>query len=83
MRYDMRNIWATNFLGYLFLVCGIAGTVIDFVSRFQFSFPLDMGIVLGNGAIAAAGLLATMLVKSLRELGRRLETIENMTRSSM
>ena len=77
MKHKISNIWTINLLGYLFMGCGIAGTVADYVSRYQFSIPVDMGTVLANLAIAAAGLLATMTVKSLKELDRRLQRIED------
>lgn len=77
MKYKMSNIWAINFLGYLFLACGIAGMIADILGRTLFSFALNTGIFPGNAAIAAAGLLATMVAKSLKELDRRLQRIED------
>jgi len=77
VKHRLSNISTINFLGYLFLGCGIADTVADFVSRIEFSFPLNMGIVLGNTGMIAAGLLGTMAAKSLKELDQRLQRIED------
>ena len=76
MKSQRANIAALNFLAYGFLVCGIGGTIADIVSRWQFSFPFNLGIVLGNGAFTAAGLLSTMAAASLRDFDRRLRAVE-------
>jgi hypothetical protein len=77
------NLWAINLLGYLFLACGIGGTIADFVSRWRFSFPLNMGIIAGNVAMIAAGLFGTMVVASLKDVDARLKQIERALESTM
>jgi len=77
VKHKISNLWAINLLGYLFLGVGIAGTAADFVSRSLFSFPLDLGLVAGNCALMAVGLLSTMEAKSLKELDQRLQRIED------
>lgn len=76
MTITSSNTVVITFLGYLFLIAGIAGMIADFVSRSEFGFPLDMGIVLGNGAFIAVGLIGTMSAKSLKELNRRVRQLE-------
>ena len=78
----VTNFWAVNFLGYLFLIAGIAGMVADFVSRAVSAFPLNMGLHAGNGALIGVGLIGTTAANSLRDLDRRLRQIERVqTRS--
>jgi hypothetical protein len=69
------SFWVFAF-GYVIFAFGVLSTGIDFHARIYRSFPLDMGIVLGNCALLLLGLTAQVIAQSIRKLERRLERID-------
>lgn len=71
-----------GFYGNLLIVLGALAMAADFISRYWFSFPFNMGIVTGNAAIAAAGLIGVTASNSLRSLEDRLRRVEELEERS-
>ena len=82
MRMAKITSRGVRLFGYMIFGWGILSTATDVVSRFQFFFPQNMGIVLANGAILMIGLVAITVATALRGLGERLDKIENVRSAS-
>jgi len=67
--------------GYGILIVGILNTIIDFVSRIEYSFPLNMGLAIGNVAIVFLGAITVMIAQCLKSLEQRLAKIESQSAS--
>jgi hypothetical protein len=63
-------------LGYLVLAAGLGGMAIDYIARLQYSAPQNMGIVLGNSALALVGCVTWALATALQKVERRLDELE-------
>lgn len=55
---------------------GVFGMIADYVSRYAYHFPLNLGIVLGNGATIIVGLVGDMLSEHIIKLEQRLDKLE-------
>jgi TRAP-type C4-dicarboxylate transport system permease small subunit len=77
MRISKTGSQWVRLFGFLIFGWGILSTIADFASRMLYSFPLEMGIVLGNGAILLVGLVAITAAKALKNLEERLDRIED------
>jgi hypothetical protein len=67
--------------GYIILAAGLSGTALDYIFRYFYSFPQNMGIVLGNSAIVLLGCVTWMAATSIKKLERRLDLLEGKTSS--
>jgi hypothetical protein len=56
---------------------GVLGFVQDFIWRYKYSMPADLGIALGNGAIAIIGAVTLVIANCLNDLDQRLRRLEN------
>lgn len=74
-RYNSRGVLIA---GYIVFALGIGNTVADFVSRIEFSFPLNIGIVIGNSAIMLIGLVSLIVGRCLKRLEERLDELEQL-----
>ncbi|MEA2987089.1 MAG: hypothetical protein QOD94_3343 [Alphaproteobacteria bacterium] len=63
-------------IGYVVLAGGITSTAQDIVSRIMFSAPLNMGIVIGNGALLLLALVTLLAAKYFKILEDRLSKLE-------
>jgi archaellum biogenesis protein FlaJ (TadC family) len=71
------RIQVTLWFCYLLTIWGVVASIADYVSRTQFSFPFNLGIVLGNGAIALIGLVGIALCRHIQKIEDRLSKLEN------
>ena len=62
--------------GYVIFCWGALSTAFDFYTVYFRSFPINMGISLGNGAIVLLGLVAIVVAKALKSLENRLQALE-------
>jgi hypothetical protein len=64
--------------GYFVIAVGVLGFVTDFITRNFFSYPFNLGIILGNGATTLVGLFALLISKRLMNIEERLDRIEGV-----
>ena len=65
------SFWVFAF-GYTILVSGLLWTGFDYYGRWAWSYPQNMGIVLGDGAIVLLGLSLTVVAEAIRRLEKHL-----------
>ena len=68
--------WWVRVFGYGILACAALGYVDYFAMSILYSYPQNMGIVLGNSALALLGLVTTQIGACLKSLEERLERLE-------
>jgi hypothetical protein len=74
----IRNPTASiNFLGYLFFAFGVGSAIDHFLHVSFFGYPPDLGIVLGDSAFMAIGLIATTVARALKNMDQRLRRLES------
>lgn len=78
MKQKKRIAWAVDLSATVFIAWAALATLADFISRYRFSYPFDLGVVLGNAAMAAAGLVAAAVTRSLRNMEERLQRLEDL-----
>jgi len=76
MRALMKKILSLRFLGNVVFALGVLEIIHDFVRVSYFSFPFNLGIVLGNIAIVLVGLVASMSANEFKKLEERLERLQ-------
>jgi hypothetical protein len=81
MNVQKYNAHTILICDYFVFVIGLVGTVADFINRAAFNYPLNLGIVLGNGAVVIIFLFALMISKCLLKIESRLDLIESKTGS--
>ena len=79
MKFPKESSFALRVFGYIILALGLGGTANDHITRYFYSFPQNMGIVLGNGAICLLGLVTISVATSIKKLERRLDLLESNT----
>jgi hypothetical protein len=65
--------------GYALFVFGALSTIVDHLAWLQFSFPRNLGVIIGNGAVMLLGLLAIIIADSLKRLEGRLNRLEEQS----
>lgn len=66
-------------LGYAILTLGVFGTADYYVTSIIYSYPQNMGIVVGNSAMILLGLVTTAVASCLKNLEGRLDKIESIS----
>jgi hypothetical protein len=69
-----NSFWIFAF-GYVIFALGLVGMGLDFYSRSAWSYPLNMGIVIGNSALCLLGLTAQVIAQSVSKLEKRLDRL--------
>ena len=70
-----NSFWVFAF-GYVIFAVGAVGMGLDFYSRNAWSYPLNMGIFVGNSALCLLGLTAQVVAQSIQSLEKRLDSLE-------
>jgi len=70
-----NSFWIFAF-GYVILAVGVVGWSLDLYSRNVWSYPFDIGLVIGNSALCLLGLTAQIIAQSIQRLEKRLDGIE-------
>lgn len=65
-------------LGYMIFACGLLSLIADFIARTIFSYPFNLGIVLGSGAIALTGVVTITLAHFVKVVENRLDKLEKI-----
>jgi hypothetical protein len=76
MSFQRSSPFSVRMFGYLILGAGVLSTAADFYSRIELSFPLNMGIAIGNTVFVLLGLVAIAVAQCLQTLEDRLDKIE-------
>jgi hypothetical protein len=77
----MPNAKVVRIYGWVMLAVGVLSSGQDVYGRIRYAFPLDMGIVIGNGAIVIVAGLALVVAGSLQNLEGRLDKLEKAVQS--
>jgi hypothetical protein len=77
MRIPRSGSPVLRIFGYIIFAYGAISTFLYIFYQVRYSTDPDMGIVLGNGAIILAGLVALSAATCLRNLEQRLDRLEN------
>lgn len=73
-----RSYWLVDLSATVFIGWGALGTLADIYSKHRYSAPLDIGLILGNAGITAAGLVAAAVTRSLGKIEDRLQKLETL-----
>jgi hypothetical protein len=68
--------FGVKIFGYLIFLWGALSTIVNVAAVKFYSFPFEMGISLGNGAIMLLGLVTIAVANCIKTLEARLQAIE-------
>ena len=81
MKISKAKSFPILIFGYLILALGVFGTADYYVTNILYSYPQNMGIILGNSAITLLGLVTAAVAKCLKNLEERLDGIASIRKT--
>lgn len=82
MKFLTEGSISLQVFGYVISAFGLSGWALDYLSRYLYSYPQNMGIVLGNGTIVLLGCVTLTAARCIKNLQRRVDLLESNTRNA-